>query len=111
MAVGPKGPCKYGILTNFPLDIPETFDSNVACCLATGEADPIKGSVTFTSDCMTCWVSQRSDLTVTDNEVDVLFVRGQDLKMVKGNYHKYSSSYMYERRGLDGSKRKLIPMQ
>ncbi|XP_070541009.1 uncharacterized protein [Ptychodera flava] len=77
IVTGPEHSCRYGVICNIPVDGDEET-SEFGCCLATGNAQPMKGSVAIDKEAVTGWVSERSRILVTHDETPLaMFEEGQ----------------------------------
>ena len=98
---GPASPCRYSILTSLSNDNIVQVPSNLNLCLATGEADPVRGVAKATRDEVTGWVTKRCDVLIAVNGIDKLMFVGQDLQLVSGKFIFLNHSYNYHEKKKD----------
>nr|XP_006817896.1 PREDICTED: uncharacterized protein LOC100371827 [Saccoglossus kowalevskii] len=65
---GPSSPCRYGVFCNTPSRQSESMPGKYSC-LATGKSQPIRGSIHVDMEAITGWVSDKSEVRITVNEV------------------------------------------
>ena len=81
LTCGPEGPCRYGFISNMKESdkLPP-----ITMCLATGQDQPIRGSVTITKEAVTGFVSQRCDVLVQKDTEFVYKFSKNDLNAKDG---------------------------
>jgi hypothetical protein len=83
--VGPKGPCRYAILSNLKLT-GQPKQRSLGHCLATGLDQPIRGAVTINEQSVIGWLSEPCDVIIKVNQKAVANFAAKSLKKKNNKY-------------------------
>ena len=81
---GPKGPCRYGFISNMTAKEPSLLENLCSPygCLATGQADALRGAVKIDDISVVGWVNRACDVKIYFNEKETLMFKSEELKEV-----------------------------